>query len=280
MNPTFMMASIRHSMDAFAARMAELQVQADAVLADAARGLATADADRQELENELHAVSAHADQQEVEHQVREVELRSTIGTLEGKQGELRSTIGSLESTIKHQESVIASLTSGTASLHVARVQQERKAEARGAKAAVAASAKVKLNLDEETRAFFALLMEKERPAERANQKQLHLLIQNQLATLRSKSGRCVWHKEVLNWCADVYRANPGAYEHMALGGFLKLPHIDTVRKLAAQVCSCLSPLTSHLSPLASRLAPRASRLSPRASFLCALLDRPSLRRWT
>jgi len=36
------------------------------------------------------------------------------------------------------------------------------------------------------------------------------------------------------WCTDVYRANPAAYEIMALGGFLKLPDADTCRKRAAQ----------------------------------------------
>ena len=30
----------------------------------------------------------------------------------------------------------------------------------------------------------------------------------------------------------VYRQNPGAYEHMTLGGVVKLPHPDTVRESA------------------------------------------------
>ena len=57
---------------------------------------------------------------------------------------------------------------------------------------------------------------------RPEQKNLRLLIEDQLKILRSKSGRCVWHTAVLDWCTDVYRRNPGAYDHMALGGFLKL----------------------------------------------------------
>jgi len=44
----------------------------------------------------------------------------------------------------------------------------------------------------------------------------------------------VVHGGVLEWCTDVYRRNPGAYEHMRAGGFLALPHMDTVRKRAAR----------------------------------------------
>ena len=86
-------------------------------------------------------------------------------------------------------------------------------------------------MDDESRAFFETLMTAEPPPA---QRHLRLLLENQLATLRSKKGRCVWHVEVLDWCTDVYRRNPGAYQHMAHGGFLKLPHADTVRKLAAR----------------------------------------------
>jgi len=97
-------------------------------------------------------------------------------------------------------------------------------------AAVAASTKVKLKVAAETRAFFETLMQEKPDAAHQN---LRLLIENQLDTLLNKSGRCVWHVEVLDWCTDVYRRNPAAYEHMCKGGFLKLPHADTCRKRAA-----------------------------------------------
>jgi hypothetical protein len=46
---------------------------------------------------------------------------------------------------------------------------------------------------------------------RPEQKNLRLLIADQLKILRSKSGRCIWHTAVLDWCTDVYRRNPGAH---------------------------------------------------------------------
>ena len=76
-----------------------------------------------------------------------------------------------------------------------------------------ASAEKKLLLDSETRAFFETLMNAET---RPEQKNLRLLIGDQLKTLSSKSGRCKWHTAVLDWCTDVYRRNPGAYDHMSL----------------------------------------------------------------
>ena len=94
------------------------------------------------------------------------------------------------------------------------------------------SQKVSLKLDKESREFMALLMMETPPEE---QRFLRLLIKDQLSTLRNSSGRCVWHLEVLDWCTDVYRRSPHSYSHMALAGFLKLPHPDTCRKRAGQV---------------------------------------------
>ena len=128
--------------------------------------------------------------------------------------------------------------------------------------AVAASAKMELRVDQDTREFFEMLMQEEPPAE---QKYLRLLIDNQLTTLRNRkggrAGRCVWHVEVLNWCADVYRRNPGAYEHMALGGFLKLPHPDTVRKRASRVHASSGECRALYDTLRTRLegVPAAQR---------------------
>ena len=75
-----------------------------------------------------------------------------------------------------------------------------------------------MRMDAETRTFFETLMKAD---VRPEQEHLKLLILDQLKTLRNKSGRCVWHTAMLSWCTDVYRSNPGAYQHMALGGFLK-----------------------------------------------------------
>merc|ERR1712194_705806 len=78
------------------------------------------------------------------------------------------------------------------------------------------SVEKKMRLDLDSRAFFETLMTKEPPAE---QKFLRHLIDNQLSILRNQpSGRVVWHSAVLNWCTDVYRRNPGAYELMGGGG--------------------------------------------------------------
>ena len=123
--------------------------------------------------------------------------------------------------------------------------------------AVAASAKVKLRMEAATREFFETLMQ-EKPSK--EQRHLRLLIENQLDTLRNRSGRCVWHIEVLEWCTDVYRRNPGAYEHMWKGGFLKLPHPDTCRKRASSV-----QITSgECRELFELLKKRLANLSPDA----------------
>ena len=108
-----------------------------------------------------------------------------------------------------------------------------------------------LKLDAETRAFFETLMT---AVTRPEQKNLRLLIEDQLKILRSKNGRCKWHTAVLNWCTDVYRRNPGAYEHMALGGFLKLPDKDTCRKRAARVQATSCESKELMAKLKARVA--------------------------
>ena len=70
-----------------------------------------------------------------------------------------------------------------------------------------------MRMDAETRTFFETLMKAD---VRPEQENLKLLILDQLKTLRNKSGRCVWHTPVLGWCTDVYRSNPGAYQHTPL----------------------------------------------------------------
>lgn len=66
------------------------------------------------------------------------------------------------------------------------------------------------------------------------QEHLRVLWECQMRCLRSKSHRCRWHPDVLSWCADVYRFNRKAYEAMAFGNTLILPHPDTVRHHCAQ----------------------------------------------
>ena len=131
--------------------------------------------------------------------------------------------------------------------------------------AAASSATTKLRMDVESRALFELLMQEKPPAA---QRHLRLLLENQLTTLRNKKGRCVWHVEVLDWCTDVYRRNPGAYEHMSLGGFLKLPHADTVRKRAAT-----ANLTSgECVALYEQLRDRVAGLPPHQREMALLFD--------
>ena len=89
---------------------------------------------------------------------------------------------------------------------------------------------------------------------RPEQKNLRLLIADQLKILRSKSGRCKWHTAVLDWCTDVYRRNPGAYDHMALGGFLMLPDKDTCRKRAARVQATSGESKELMAKLKERVA--------------------------
>jgi len=73
---------------------------------------------------------------------------------------------------------------------------------------------------------------------------------------------------VLDWCTDVYRRNPGAYEHMALGGFLKLPDKDTCRKRAARVQAASGESKQLMAELKKRLA----GLSPAQREMALLFD--------
>ena len=100
------------------------------------------------------------------------------------------------------------------------------------------------------------------------QKYLRFLIENQLSTLRNKRGRVVWHTAVLEWCTDVYRRNPGAYEHMALGGVLKLPCADTCRKRAAR----LQATSGECKELFDRLKKRTEGFSPARREMALLFD--------
>ena len=59
----------------------------------------------------------------------------------------------------------------------------------------------------------------------------------QLRCLKSKGHRCYWHPKILAWCADVWRQDRKAYEQMAFGGVMILPHPDTVRKYTSSFIS-------------------------------------------
>jgi hypothetical protein len=67
-------------------------------------------------------------------------------------------------------------------LQVARLQAQLEQQS-----ATVAAAHVSLKMDKESREFFEALMVKESP--HASQKHLKLLIENQLAVIRSKKGR-------------------------------------------------------------------------------------------
>jgi len=122
-----------------------------------------------------------------------------------------------------------------------------------------------MRVDEKTRAFFETLMTEKPPDAQRN---LRLLIENQITTMRSKSGRVVWHTAVLEWCTDVYRRNPGAYEHMSQGGFLKLPCADTCRKRAARV----QAKSGEDKEIFARLKQRVAGWSPQRREMALLFD--------
>ena len=122
-----------------------------------------------------------------------------------------------------------------------------------------------MRMDAETRTFFETLMKAD---VRPEQENLKLLILDQLKTLRNKSGRCVWHTAVLDWCTDVYRSNPGAYQHMSLGGFLKLPDKDTCRKRAARV----QATSGESRELMESLKKRVSAFPPHRREMALLFD--------
>lgn len=78
---------------------------------------------------------------------------------------------------------------------------------------------------------FEALLRGQAPPEQAG---LRDLWEDQLKCLASKRHYCRWHPRVLSWCADVWRRNRGAYEQMAFGDVLILPHPDTIRKHVAR----------------------------------------------
>ena len=87
-----------------------------------------------------------------------------------------------------------------------------------------------LPIEAEWSEHFKKLLKGSAPPE---QKHLRELWECQLRCLVNKSQRCRWNPAVLSWCADVWRRNRAAYEAMAYGGVLLLPHPDTVRKYVA-----------------------------------------------
>ena len=123
----------------------------------------------------------------------------------------------------------------------------------------------KIRMDTKTLAFFETLMKAEHPK---GQEYLALLIADQLTTLRNKSGRVVWHTKVLEWCTDIYRRDPGAYEIMVEGGFLKLPVADTCRRRAAKV----QATSGECKELFERLKTRTRGFSPARREMALLFD--------
>ena len=94
---------------------------------------------------------------------------------------------------------------------------------------LAADLKRTLPITSEWCDVFERLLKERAPPE---QEHLRALWECQLRCLKSKSHRCRWKPEILDWCADVWRRDRGAYEQMAFGGVLLLPHPDTIRKYA------------------------------------------------
>jgi len=97
-------------------------------------------------------------------------------------------------------------------------------------------------------------------SERKRPRRLYLrhLIDCQAKCLQSKANRCRWHPAVLQWCADVWRRDRGAYEMMAFGDMMILPHPDTVRKHS----STLIARMGHDDALYQSLGPALDRLFP------------------
>ena len=84
-----------------------------------------------------------------------------------------------------------------------------------------------LPVEAEWSSVFKKLLKGKQPPEQAH---LRELWECQIRCLNSKKHRCRWHPEILAWCADVWRTDRRAYEQMAFGNVLILPHPDTVRK--------------------------------------------------
>jgi hypothetical protein len=85
------------------------------------------------------------------------------------------------------------------------------------------------------------------------QEHLRSLWECQLRCLKSKSHRCRWHPAILRWCSDIWRQDRRAYEAVAFGGALILPHPDTVRKYSNTAVSqpgfndaCFSEIGEHV----------------------------------
>ena len=105
--------------------------------------------------------------------------------------------------------------------------------------------------DEWTREFRKLIGSRHVPPE---QEGLRELWECQLRCLRSKSHRCRWHPKVLQWCADVWTRDRGAYEQMAFGKVLILPHPETIRKQ----CSRSIARPGHNDELYKSLGPEGA----------------------
>ena len=143
--------------------------------------------------------------------------------------------------------------------------------------AVAASAKVAMRMDAKSLQLFEMLMKagEDQPPQ---QKHLRLLLENQISALRNakrdangkpiKSGRVVWHTEVLQLCTDVYRASPGAYEQLWDGNILCLPNPDTCRKRAATA----SAASGEYRELYDSLKERLHGLPPHTREMALLFD--------
>ena len=109
-----------------------------------------------------------------------------------------------------------------------RIAEKWRGRGRRAKA-MSAHLKDTLPLTDEWAREFRKMVGRDVPAE---QEGLRELWECQLRCLRSKSHRCRWHPRVLEWCLDVWRRDSGAYDQLALGGVLKLPSGEHLRKLS------------------------------------------------
>jgi hypothetical protein len=86
------------------------------------------------------------------------------------------------------------------------------------------------NVGVETREFEKLLTGQGAPPEQAGLRDPY---ECQLRCLKLKAHKCRWHPRILEWCAEVWRRDRGAYEQVAYGNVLLLPHPDTIRKRCA-----------------------------------------------
>jgi hypothetical protein len=105
--------------------------------------------------------------------------------------------------------------------------------------------------EEWSKEFKQLLLGRGVPPE---QDGLRELWECQLRCLHSKRHRCRWHPKVLAWCADIWYRDRGAYEQMAFGKVLILPHPDTIRKM----CSRSIARPGHNDALYDSLGPEGA----------------------